>query len=75
VLLSVFWNSRTGLRGEYPSWAGCGLRFWPRSMVYNWTEAGYKAMHPVFFLLFIVAMEYPMLQANGCRRIGPENSA
>jgi exopolysaccharide production protein ExoQ len=29
-------------------------------VLYNWTEAAFKAMHPVFFMFFLVAMDYPL---------------
>ena len=34
---------------------GCVLGYF----FYNWTEAAFKALHPVWFVFFLVAMDYP----------------
>jgi exopolysaccharide production protein ExoQ len=61
VLLSTFWNARRAFVANIEL-GRLRLAFLAALMIYNWTEAAYKAMHPAFFFLFVVAMEYPMLQ-------------
>ena len=35
------------------------LGFLAAFVLYNWTEAAFKALHPVFFIFFLIAMDYP----------------
>jgi exopolysaccharide production protein ExoQ len=37
------------------------LGFFVAVMVYNWTEASFKALHPVWFVFYIIALDYPKL--------------
>ena len=32
------------------------------AVVYNWTEAGFKTLHPVWFVFYLIAIEYPNAQ-------------
>ena len=32
-------------------------------IVYNWTEASFKALHPVWFVFYIIALDYPRPKA------------
>lgn len=31
-------------------------------VLYNWTEASFRALHPIWFPFYLIAMEYPRLQ-------------
>ena len=35
------------------------LGFLAAVVVYNWTEASFKALHPVWFVFYIIALDYP----------------
>jgi len=40
-------------------------------VLYNCTEAAFKALHPVFFVFFLVAMDYPRLAGPVVEKTGP----
>jgi exopolysaccharide production protein ExoQ len=35
------------------------LSFFIAALIYNWTESGFRSLHPVWFVFFIIALEYP----------------
>jgi O-antigen ligase len=35
------------------------LSFFMAALIYNWTESGFRSLHPVWFVFFIIALEYP----------------
>jgi len=35
------------------------LAFLAAVVVYNWTEATFKALHPIWFVFYIIALDYP----------------
>ncbi len=35
------------------------LSFLAAVIVYNWTEAGFKTLHPMWFAFYIIALDYP----------------
>jgi hypothetical protein len=51
--LALLQNTRIGL---------FRLGFLVAAVLYNWTEAGFKTITPVFFMFFIIAMDYPRAQ-------------
>ena len=40
-------------------WARCRLGFLTAVILYNWTEAGFKTISPIWFAFYLVAMDYP----------------
>jgi len=66
LLLATFKRASQALaRGD--EFAGFRLGFLLIVLVYNWTEAGFRGLDPVWFVFFIIAMSYPPP--------GPENAA
>lgn len=63
VLLATFWKGkrdvlRNSVMGPFRLAALGSI------LVYNWTEAAYKGLHPVFFLFFIIALDYGRPQTD-----------
>ena len=48
------------------------LGFLAAFVLYNWTEAAFKALHPVWFVFYIIAMDYPKAQLAVAEK-SPEN--
>ena len=40
-------------------------------IAYNWTEAAFKGLDPVFFVLFIIALQYRRAKRSGYQRPEP----
>jgi O-antigen ligase len=47
------------------------LGFLAAYVLYNWTEAAFKALHPVWFVFFIILLEYPRSRPDGLENISP----
>jgi exopolysaccharide production protein ExoQ len=45
------------------------LGFLAAFVFYNWTEAAFKALHPVWFVFYIIAMDYPKQQVETVEKI------
>jgi O-antigen ligase len=58
LLLTAFFRSARRLEINRPL-AQYGLGFIAGYAVYNWTEAAFKALHPMWFVFFLVLMEFP----------------
>jgi O-antigen ligase len=62
LILATFWKARREYLfnfhfGRYRVAFLCAL------VVYNWTEASFKALHPMWFVFYIVALDYPKGEA------------
>jgi O-antigen ligase len=51
-----FWNN--------PEWARFRVGFLAVSIVYNWTESGFRMLHPMWFVFFIIALGWPQVQCE-----------
>lgn len=60
-IFGTFWKIKTELLRN-PELGKLRLGFLIAIVIYNWTEAAYKSLHPVYFLLFIIAVDYPITQ-------------
>jgi exopolysaccharide production protein ExoQ len=58
LLIATFWKTRRDLLTNF-EWGRFRLGFFIAVIVYNWTEASFKALHPVWFVFFIIALDYP----------------
>jgi exopolysaccharide production protein ExoQ len=38
------------------------LGFLAAAVVYNWTESAFRTLHPIWFVFFIIALDYPKLE-------------
>jgi O-antigen ligase len=77
VLLATYWKCKRELL-ENSEVGGFKLACLAAIVVYNWTEAAYKGPSPVFFLFFIIALDYPRSQvdpAPGWGHAAPEEEA
>jgi exopolysaccharide production protein ExoQ len=61
VIISTFWKIRRELWQHF-EWGRFELGFFVAAVVYNWTEAGFKTLHPVWFVFYIIALDYPKAQ-------------
>jgi O-antigen ligase len=61
MLLLIITTFQTGCRMLLDNfeWARFRLGFLTAFVLYNWTEAAFKAVHPVWFVFYIIAMDYP----------------
>jgi len=57
LIVNAYQKSRRMLLGGM-DFARFRLGFLGGFVLYNWTEAAFKALHPVWFIFFIVAMDY-----------------
>ena len=58
LFIATFWKIRPGLWRNF-EWGRFRLGFLAAIVVYNWTEAGFKTLHPIWFMFYIIAMDYP----------------
>lgn len=70
LLLATF-RKATRLLSTDLHWGLFRLGFLCASIVYNWTEAGFKTVHPIFFIFYIIAIDVPA----GAFRADPPASA
>ena len=60
LFIATFWKIRPGLWRNF-EWSRFRLGFLAAIVLYNWTEAGFKTLHPIWFAFYIIAMDYPRL--------------
>src|SRR5205085_3431352 len=61
LILATFWKIRRDLFSNFEL-GRLELSFLAVVIVYNWTEASFKALHPIWFVFYIIAMDYPRSQ-------------
>jgi exopolysaccharide production protein ExoQ len=61
VIITAFRKIRVELFRNF-EWGRYRLGFMAAVVVYNWTEAAFKMGHPVWFVFYLVAMNYPRAQ-------------
>jgi len=61
MIFAVFWKIRRELLRDF-EWGRCRLAFLVAILIYNWTEAAFKTLHPVWFVFYLIAMEYPKVE-------------
>jgi O-antigen ligase len=64
VLATTYRKSYVELLRSF-EWGQFRLGFLPAVVIYNWTEAAFKNIHPVLFVFFVIAVDYPK------RRVAP----
>jgi exopolysaccharide production protein ExoQ len=60
LLIGTFWKIRRQLSTNM-EWGRLRLGFLLAVIVFNWTEATFKALHPVWFAFYIIAVDYPSM--------------
>jgi exopolysaccharide production protein ExoQ len=63
LLIATFWKSRRELLRNF-EFGRFRLGFLAAVVVYNWTEASFKALHPVWFVFYLIALDYPKVQSD-----------
>jgi exopolysaccharide production protein ExoQ len=58
LLVAAFWKIRLELFRNF-EWGRYRLGFLAAVILFNWTEAAFKTYNPVWFVFYIIAMEYP----------------
>jgi exopolysaccharide production protein ExoQ len=58
LFLATFWKIRLELFRNF-EWARFRLGFFAAIILYNWTEAAFKTVSAIWFIFYIIAMEYP----------------
>jgi exopolysaccharide production protein ExoQ len=58
LLGATFFKVRRELLRDF-EWGRFRLGFFVAVIFYNWTEAAFKSLHPVWFVFYIIAMDYP----------------
>ncbi len=62
ILIALFVATFRKIRPELWrnfEWGRFRLGLLAAIVVYNWTEAGFKTVHPIWFVFYIIAMDYP----------------
>jgi O-antigen ligase len=60
LLVATFWKSRRELLINF-QFGRFRLGFLAAAVIYNWTEAAFKNISPLWFVFYIIAMDYPKL--------------
>jgi O-antigen ligase len=58
LFIATFWKIRTELFRNF-EWGRYRLGFLAAVVLYNWTEAAFKTLSPVWFAFYLIAMDYP----------------
>jgi exopolysaccharide production protein ExoQ len=58
LIVATFWKIRLELFRNF-EWARYRLGFLAAVVLYNWTEAAFKTISPVWFTFYLIAMDYP----------------
>jgi O-antigen ligase len=58
LFIATFWKIRLELFRNF-DWGRYRLGFFAAVVVYNWTEAAFKTLSAVWFVFYIIAMDYP----------------
>jgi len=58
LFVATFWKIRLELFRNF-EWGRCRLGFLTAVILYNWTEAAFKTVNPIWFFFFLIAMDYP----------------
>ena len=61
LILTAFAKGRSALLAGF-DFGRFRLGFVAAFVLYNWTEAAFKALHPVWFVFYIIAIDYPRPQ-------------
>jgi exopolysaccharide production protein ExoQ len=61
IIIATFWKIRRELLRNF-QWGRYRAAFLGAIVIYNYTEAAFKALHPVWFAFYLIAMEYPKVQ-------------
>jgi exopolysaccharide production protein ExoQ len=63
IFIATFWKIRFGLFRNF-EWSRYRLGFLVAVILYNVTEASFKTLHPIWFVFYLIAMDYPRLRGR-----------
>jgi len=58
LLIATFWRVRRELFRNF-EWGRYQMGFLSAVVLYNWAEAGFGTYNPIWFVFYLIAMEYP----------------
>jgi exopolysaccharide production protein ExoQ len=58
LFVATFWKIRLEFLGNF-EWGRYRLGFLAAVAVYNWTEAAFVTLNPIWFAFYLIAMDYP----------------
>jgi exopolysaccharide production protein ExoQ len=58
LIIATFSKIRVELFRNF-EWGRCRLGFLAAVIVYNWTEAAFRTISPIWFVFYLIAMDYP----------------
>jgi len=58
LLLATFWKARRELLHNFHL-GRFRIAFLCALLIYDWTESAFKALHPMWFVFYITALDYP----------------
>jgi O-antigen ligase len=58
LFVATFWKIRRELLRNF-EWGRYRLGFLAAAALYNWTEAAFKTLNPIWFVFYLIAMDYP----------------
>jgi exopolysaccharide production protein ExoQ len=61
LFIATFWKTRRELFRNF-QWGRYRLGFLAAIVLYNWTEAAFKTLNPIWFAFYLIAMDYPRPQ-------------
>ena len=64
LFVATFWKIRLELFRNF-EWGRYRLGFLAAVVLYNWTEAAFKTLSPIWFVFYLIAMDYPRLMPRG----------
>jgi exopolysaccharide production protein ExoQ len=56
------------------NWGRFRLAFLLASLFYGWTEAAFRSIDPIFFVIFLIAMDYPKSRSATAQRVEADNA-
>lgn len=58
MLFATYWKARRELLTNF-HWGRFRVAFLFSILIYNWTEASFRASHPMYLLFYLIALDYP----------------
>jgi exopolysaccharide production protein ExoQ len=68
LIVATFWKIRVGLLTHF-QFGRFRLGFLAAVVVFNWTEASFKGLSLVWFVFYVIAMDYPRPQFEPCSEL------
>ena len=61
LFVATFWKIRIEIFRNF-EWGRYRLGFLMAVVLYNWTEAAFKTLNPIWFAFYLIAMDYPRIR-------------